>query len=138
MSWSCPEKAGANSVPLVTPSAITSARYSPDALSLKFVCNGAPAARRSLFEAKTTMKRLGPRLVAGNSQWVRFVALSARYHPPRLTVLVLELYSSIQSEYAPSSSARVVLLLAMNSEITTLGAAVATLQARSIANPRIQ
>src|SRR5664279_1363903 len=108
MSGNCGGNVGANSLALVKPSGRTSARYSPALLNLKLVCNGAPTALRFLFEAKTTINWLEPMLVSGNFQWVRLVALSARYQPLRLTPLVLALYSSIQSEKSPSSSASVV------------------------------
>src|SRR4051794_31795865 len=98
---------------------MTKARYSPEPLSLKLVCSGAPATRRSLFEANTTRNVLGARFVEGNCHWVKLVDLFERYQPAKSTVLVPELYSSIQSEYAPSSSFMVVLLTAMNSEMTT-------------------
>src|SRR5690242_4004604 len=107
MSGNCCGKLGANSLVFVTPSGITKARYSPEPPNLKFVCSGAPTTFRSLFEAKTTRKLLGPMFVEGNFHCVKFVDLFDKYQPARFTAFVLELYSSIQSEYAPSSSASV-------------------------------
>src|ERR1043166_9989286 len=91
-------KVGANSVAMRTPSGLTSARYSPPALRLKFACNGAPATARFLLEANTIRKPLGPMFVAGKRHFVRLAALSVRYHPPILVAVVPELKSSIQPE----------------------------------------
>src|SRR4051794_9897028 len=110
---------GENCVAILVPSGFTRARYSPLFESLKFVCNGAPTTRRSLFEAKTTRNPPEFRLVDGNCHFFRSLAVSVRYHPPRLTTLVPLLAISIQSSYELSSSFRVRLLDAMNSEMMT-------------------
>jgi len=83
---------------MVTPSGITSARYSPSAESLKFVCNGLPGVRRFLFEANTIMKLPGGRFVDGKAHLVRLEGLSARYQFSRLTLVVAVFWISIQSE----------------------------------------
>ena len=91
ISGNCAGKDGENSLVFVAPSGITRARYSPEPLSLKLVCNGAPGTRRSLFEAKTTIKVPGEMLVDGNCHWVRLVDLFERYHPAKFKVLLPEL-----------------------------------------------
>src|SRR5215467_23711 len=98
MSAYCSGKAGANSVAFVRPSGMIRARYSPEPLSLKLVWSGRPGTRRFLFEAKTTRKLFGPRLVAGKAHCVRFVDLFDKNQPPKFTLFVPALYSSIQSE----------------------------------------
>src|SRR5262245_618384 len=89
---------GLNSETIVTPSGLTSARYSPPAESWKFACSGAPATARFLPEAKTIRNPVGGRLVAGNRHLVRLAGESVRNQPLRLTVLVPPLNSSSQSE----------------------------------------
>src|SRR5205814_4085753 len=87
----CSGKAGANSDAMVTPSGCTSARYSPLALKLKLVCNGAPATLRFLPEAKTRRKSFCSKVVAGKLHLVKSAASSVRYQPPRFTAVPPEL-----------------------------------------------
>src|SRR5262245_27485650 len=65
------EPSGSNWLTLVTPSGLTSARYSPPALRLKLVCNGCPGTRRFLPEHQTSRKECGARFVAGNCHLIR-------------------------------------------------------------------
>src|SRR5882762_6393584 len=130
MLGNCSGYCGANSETTV-PSGWTSARYSPPALRLNLVCNGAPATRRSLPEAKTTRKPPGGMLVDGKDHLARSRGESVRNQPPRFTVFVPELKSSIQSEDAPSSSSSPLVLLAANSEMMTVPAAAAFAAAAS-------
>src|SRR5258706_10680500 len=97
MFGNCSGYTGANS-DAIDPSGRMRARYSPLELRLNRVCNGAPGTRRSLPEAKTIRKPPGGRLVAGNCHLARSALVSVRNQPPRFTVLVPELKSSIQSE----------------------------------------
>src|SRR5438045_7474624 len=102
-----------------------SARYSPLALRLKSVCNGAPGTARFLPEANTTKNPLALRLVAGKVQRAWCVGSSVSDQPFKFTLFVPVLYSSTQSGNWLSSSARVCLLSAMNSlMITWAGAEV--------------
>src|ERR1041385_8167245 len=108
---------------MVTPSGLTSARYSPDALRLKLVCNVLPGMLRSLLSAKITMNAPAAMLVAGMRHFVRLLSLSVRYQPSRLTAFVLELRNSIQSAKRLSSSFRPLVFAARNSEMVTCSAA---------------
>src|SRR3954464_8381735 len=69
----CNGYAGANALAAVTPSGITSARYSPPELSLKLVCNSAPFVARFLADAKTTRYPSGGKFVAGKVHLTKFV-----------------------------------------------------------------
>src|SRR5437867_8345991 len=98
MFANCAGKVGVNSVAMLTPSGLTSARYSPLELRLKLACNGAPGTARFFPEAKTMRKPFGGMFVAGKLHLVRLAALSVRNHPPMLVVVGPELKISIQSE----------------------------------------
>src|SRR3954471_20902696 len=97
MFSNCAGKVGVNSVAMLTPSGLTSARYSPLALRLKLACNGAPATARFFPEAKTIRNPFGGTLVAGKRHLVRLAALSVRNHPSRFVTAAPELKISIQS-----------------------------------------
>src|ERR1041384_7085829 len=94
-SGACPGYLSANSVAMVTPSGLTSARYSPDPLRLKLVCNGAPGTARSLLSAKITRYPLAAIFVAGIRHFVRFLSESVRNQPSRFTGVTPELCHSI-------------------------------------------
>src|SRR5438093_295713 len=119
MFATCRGNCGANSDAAVAPSGFTSARYSPPALRLKFACNGDPATARFFPDAKTIKKLPGDRLSEGNRHFVRFPGESVRNQPSILTIFVLALKISIQSEQSPSSSRNPVVLLARNSLMMT-------------------
>jgi hypothetical protein len=62
-----------------TPLASTSAKYSPPAASLKFVCGSAGVDREGLLEAKTIRRSPAGKVVpAGNTHFCRFAVLSVR------------------------------------------------------------
>ena len=68
------------------PSMSTSARNSPDAESLKFVCRSASSMVRSLFDAKMMMYWPISRSISGNCHLFRSVVSSVRNMPFRLMV----------------------------------------------------
>ena len=114
---------------MVTPSGATRARNSPFRARAKFVWSGKLRFVRFLPEAKTT--NASPSLKGtpgGNCHFRRSRSSSVRYHPPRSDAPGPEFVISIQSENSPSSSASVVTLSAMNSEMN--GALRATLPPR--------
>ena len=83
-SASCGGYCGAYCCSTVTPSGLTSARYSPPFASEKFVCSTPPATRRSFPDANTTRNSPGAIVTAGNRHFPGFPALSVRLHPPML------------------------------------------------------
>src|SRR5205814_7259756 len=112
------------------PSGFTNARYSPLAFRLKSVCSGAPGRARLFPEAKMTRKPLAVRFVSGRNHRAWRVGSSVSDQAWRFTVLAPVLYNSIQSGNWPSSSARAVLLSAMNSLIMTWPREVAATTSR--------
>src|SRR5262245_56539425 len=93
------------------------ARYSPPLSSWKLACSGAPGLTRFFPEANTIKYAPAARLISGNAHRVGSDLASVRKYPKRLMADVVGLYTSIQSGNVPSSSARVDVLSATNSEM---------------------
>jgi hypothetical protein len=121
-SFNCGGNSGLNSCATVSPSGITSAKYSPSFDSEKFACSrpfwrGVP--ELSAMTSKYPFAGMTDSGADGNTHFVRLFALSVRRHPARSTAEAPSLYNSIQSGSSPFGRVNDPPLSARNSLIRT-------------------